>query len=46
MPTCSGGASGLSWTILQPGELLNDAGRLRVELAPNGSLPIGAAPLR
>jgi uncharacterized protein YbjT (DUF2867 family) len=35
-------ASRLSWTILQPGELLNDAGRNRIELAPTGSLPIGA----
>ncbi|MFJ6429800.1 NAD(P)H-binding protein [Microbacterium maritypicum] len=35
-------ASGLSWTILQPGELLNDRGRDRVALAPTGSLPIGA----
>ncbi|MBP2266188.1 uncharacterized protein YbjT (DUF2867 family) [Pseudarthrobacter sp. PvP004] len=35
-------ASRLSWTILQPGELLNDTGRGRVELALTGSLPIGA----
>lgn len=35
-------ASGLRWTILQPGELLNDRGSSRVELAPTGSLPIGA----
>jgi len=35
-------ASGLSWTILQPGELLHESGRGQVELAPTGSLPIGA----
>lgn len=34
-------ASTLSWTILQPGELLDERGRGRVELAPTGSLPIG-----
>lgn len=35
-------ASCLSWTILQPGELLNTPGRGAVELAHTGSLPIGA----
>jgi uncharacterized protein YbjT (DUF2867 family) len=35
-------SSTLSWTILQPGELLNTPGRGAVELAPTGSLPIGA----
>lgn len=35
-------ASTLSWTILQPGELLNTRGRGAVELAPTGALPIGA----
>lgn len=34
-------ASGLAWTILQPGELLNTAGTNQVQLAPTGTLPIG-----
>ncbi|UOQ57745.1 SDR family oxidoreductase [Leucobacter allii] len=34
--------STLAWTILQPGELLNERGRGHVELAPTGSLPISA----
>ncbi|MFB7251140.1 NAD(P)H-binding protein [Microbacterium sp. NPDC056234] len=34
-------ASGLVWTILQPGELLNAAGTNQVQLAPTGTLPIG-----
>ncbi|MFK0402727.1 NAD(P)-binding oxidoreductase [Microbacterium sp. NPDC090225] len=35
-------ASGLEWTILQPGELLNRAATGRVALAATGTLPIGA----
>ena len=35
-------ASPMQWTILQPGELLNSPGRGRIELAPTGSLAIGA----
>ncbi|MDP3952140.1 SDR family oxidoreductase [Microbacterium sp.] len=34
--------SRMQWTILQPGELLNSPGRGRVEIAPTGSLAIGA----
>jgi uncharacterized protein YbjT (DUF2867 family) len=37
-------ASGLDWTILQPGELLNRTGTGRVQLAATGALPIGAIP--
>lgn len=34
--------SPMRWTILQPGELLNSPGTGHVELAPTGSLPMGA----
>jgi uncharacterized protein YbjT (DUF2867 family) len=35
-------ASSLRWSILQPGELLNSPGRGRVQVAPTGTLAIGA----
>lgn len=35
-------ASSLRWTILQPGELLDRPGTDRLDIAPTGSLPIGA----
>jgi uncharacterized protein YbjT (DUF2867 family) len=35
-------ASALSWTIIQPGELLSSPGSGRVTLAATGTLPIGA----